>query len=112
MVEGLLCPGWRDTIGEFSRDYVFSCVDSRVSTIIEKDDRIPDIDPMLLQIESWNSLSKSLSRGQRIGYKGKECRVVGITPDGFLQIVSGGERKALSTTNGLEWEFGNNLTTE
>ena len=112
MVEGLLCPGWRDTIGEFSRDYVFSCVDSRVSTIIEKDDRIPDIDPMLLQIESWNSLSKSLSRGQRIGYKGKECRVVGITPEGFLQIVSGGERKALSTTNGLEWEFGNNLTTE
>ena len=52
-----------------------------------------------------------LSRGQRIGYKGKECRVVGITPDGFLQIVSGGG-EALSTTNGLEWEFGNNLTTE
>ena len=47
-----------------------------------------------------------------IANKGKECRVVGITPDGFLQIVSGGERKALSTTNGLEWEFGNNLTTE
>lgn len=111
-VEGELCHGWRDTVGELPRNFIFDCVDSRVSTIIEKDDRIPDNSPESLQIDSWKALSRLLSRGQEVGYQGKECRVVGIDSDGFLHIVSGGKRKALSSTDGLVWEFGNNVVNE
>jgi biotin-(acetyl-CoA carboxylase) ligase len=111
-VEGEFCPGWRDTLGELPRDYIFDCVDSMVSSIIEKDDRIPDNSPMSLQIDSWKALSRLLSRGQRVEYKGKEVRVVGIDSDGFLHIVDRGNRKALSTTDDLVWGFGNNVVTD
>lgn len=111
-VEGEFCPGWRDTLGELPRDYIFDCVDSMVSSIIEKDDRIPDNSPMSLQIDSWKALSRLLSRGQRVEYKGKEVRVVGIDSDGFLHIVDRGKRKALSTTDDLVWGFGNNVVTD
>ena len=52
------------------------------------------------------------SQGQRVGYKGKEVRVVGIDSDGFLHIVDRGKRKSLSTTEGLVWGFGNNVVTD
>jgi len=37
---------------------------------------------------------------------------VGIDSDGFLHIVDRGKRKALSTTDGIVWGFGNNGVTD
>lgn len=105
IIEGTMCPGWRDTLGDFSRDYIFNAVDSRVSSIIEGDDRIPESNSTYLQILSWRALSRSLSRGVSITYRGKEGRVIGIDSDGFIHIESSGERVVLSGTDELDWSF-------
>ena len=104
-LDGRLCPGWRETFGEFSRDYIFNAVDSRISSIIEKDDRIPDSHSSDLERMSWSTLSRSLSRGVGAIHDGEEVRVVGIDSDGFLHVDSRGERVVLSSTEDIIWNF-------
>jgi len=81
--------GWEETLGEVDAKEVFAKIDRGISSIFEKTGILPFPSKDSLVIQSWMSLSKSLSRGVAVGLDNEVVRPSGLNELGELRVTGG-----------------------
>ena len=81
--------GWEETLGEVDAKEVFAKIDRGISSIFEKTGILPFPSQDSLVIQSWMSLSKSLSRGVAVGLDNEVVRPSGLNELGELRVTGG-----------------------
>ena len=85
------CCGWEETLGNGNVDAkeVFKKIDRGISSIFEKTSILPLPSKDSLVIQSWTSLSKSLSRGVAVRLDNEVVRPSGLNEFGELRVTGG-----------------------
>ena len=83
------CCGWEETLGDVDAKEVFKKIDRGISSIFEKTGILPLPSKDSLVIQSWTSLSKSLSRGVAVRLDNEVVRPSGLNEFGELRVTGG-----------------------
>jgi len=81
--------GWEETLGDLDANEVFKKIDRGISSIFEKTRILPLPSKDSLVIQSWISLSKSLSRGVAVRLDNEVVRPSGLNELGELRVTGG-----------------------
>ena len=81
--------GWEETLGDVDAKEVFNKIDSGISSIFERTSFLPLPSKDSLVIQSWISLSKSLSRGVAVRLDDEIVRPSGLSDLGELRVTGG-----------------------
>ena len=81
--------GWEETLGDVDAKEVFKKLDRGISSIFEKTRILPLPSEDSLVIQSWMSLSKSLSRGVAVRMDNEVVRPSGLNKFGELRVSGG-----------------------
>ena len=81
--------GWEETLGDVDAKEVFKKIDRGISSIFEKTGILPLPRKESLVIQSWISLSKSLSRGVAVRLDKEVVRPTGLNEFGELRVSGG-----------------------
>ena len=81
--------GWEETLGDVDAKEVFKKIDRGISSIFEKTGILPLPRKESLVIQSWISLSKSLSRGVAVRLDKEVVRPSGLNEFGELRVSGG-----------------------
>ena len=81
--------GWEETLGDVDAKEVFKKIDRGISSIFEKTGILPPPNKDSLVIQSWISLSKSLSRGVAVKLGNEVVRPTGLNDVGELRVIGG-----------------------
>ena len=81
--------GWEETLGDVDANEVFEKIDRGISSIFEKTRILPLPSKDSLVIQSWMSLSKSLSRGVAVRLDNEVVRPSGLNELGELRVSGG-----------------------
>ena len=81
--------GWEETLGDLDAMEVFKKIDRGISSIFEKTGIFPLPSKDSLVIQSWTSLSKSLSRGVAVRLDNEVVRPSGLNEFGELRVTGG-----------------------
>ena len=85
----ILASGWEETLGDVDARQVFNKIDRGISSIFEKKDFLPFPSKRSLVVQSWVSLSKSLSRGVAVRLGNEVVRPSGLNQLGELRVTGG-----------------------
>ena len=83
----ILASGWEETLGDVDARQVFNKIDRGISSIFEKKDFLPLPSKRSLVVQSWVSLSKSLSRGVAVRLGNEVVRPSGLNQLGELRVT-------------------------
>ena len=81
--------GWEETLGDVDAKEVFNKIDRGISSIFERTSFLPLPSKDSLVIQSWISLSKSLSRGVAVRLDDEIVRPSGLSDLGELRVTGG-----------------------
>ena len=81
--------GWEETLGNVDAKEIFNKIDRGISSIFEKKDFLPLPSKDSLVIQSWISLSKSLSRGVAVRLGNEVVRPSGLNKLGEIRVTGG-----------------------
>jgi len=87
--EGVRSCGWEETLGDVDANEVFKKIDRGISSIFENTAILPLPSKESLVIQSWISLSKSLSRGVAVRLDKEVVRPSGLNEFGELRVSGG-----------------------
>ncbi|GIS51439.1 MAG: hypothetical protein Ct9H90mP26_2260 [Methanobacteriota archaeon] len=87
--EGVRSCGWVETLGDVDAKEVFKKIDRGISSIFENTAILPLPSKESLVIQSWISLSKSLSRGVAVRLDKEVVRPSGLNEFGELRVSGG-----------------------
>ena len=87
--EGVRSCGWEETLGDVDAKEVFKKIDRGISSIFERNAILPLPSKESLVIQSWISLSKSLSRGVAVRLDNEVVRPSGLNELGELRVSGG-----------------------
>ena len=96
--------GWEETLGNVDAKEVFKKIDRGISSIFEKTGIFPLPSKDSLVIQSWTSLSKSLSRGVAVRLDNEVVRPSGLNEFGELRVTGGSIGSAnIGDLDIIEW---------
>ena len=103
LIHGIQTTGWEVVNGGTEKRHVFKMADACVATLFESH---PLVD--LVNIEdylqfAWCSLSKVLSRGILLHYRGDLATVSGLTNQGEIIVAQRGSVTEVCDLDELEW---------
>ena len=81
--------GWEETLGDVDAKEIFNKIDRGISSIFERTSFLPLPSKDSLVIQSWISLSKSLSRGLSVRLDNEVVRPSGLNELGELRVTGG-----------------------
>ena len=81
--------GWEETLGDVDAKEIFNKIDRGISSIFERTGFLPLPSKDSLVIQSWISLSKSLSRGLSVRLDNEVVRPSGLNELGELRVTGG-----------------------
>ena len=87
--KGIRVCGWEETLGDIDAKEIFKKIDRGISSIFEKTGILPLPSKDSLVIQSWISLSKSLSRGVAVRLDNEIVRPSGLNELGELRVTGG-----------------------
>ena len=96
--------GWEETLGDVDAEEVFKKIDRGISSIFEKTGILPLPSRDSLVIQSWTSLSKSLSRGVAVRLDNEVVRPSGLNEFGELRVTGGSNGSSdIGDLDIIEW---------
>jgi len=96
--------GWEETVGEIDADEVFQRIDSGLSGIFEENRWVDMPHENKIKELSWKSLSKFLSNGTEIEYRGIRYRPIGISGSGEIDVIGELGELTLSDLDFIDWK--------
>ena len=105
MQDGIEASGWEETIGQIESIDVFEMIDRSLSSVFEDIDSLDLPSEDLLISKSWESLSKILSTGVSLYFKGKPVRAVGLNRTGELEACGPDGELLIRDLEFLNWEY-------
>ena len=92
-------------MGELKNIDIYEMVDVALSSNFEGHYLLPDISSKEMEDLSWKALSQILSRGVVIKYKKNNFRIIGISEDGRLGILSSHDQINIADLEKIGWNF-------
>ncbi len=100
--------GWNETLGELENIDIYKRVDVALSSNFEEHYLLPSISSNEMRDLSWKALSQIFSRGVSIKYKENNSRIIGISEDGELKILSIHDIMNITDLEKIDWKFHTN----
>lgn len=97
--------GWNETLGELENIDIYKMVDVALSSNFEKHYLLPDISSQEMKDLSWKVLSQIFSRGVVIKYEKNNFRIIGMSEDGELDILSSHDVINIGELEKIDWKF-------
>jgi hypothetical protein len=105
LIDGQRTSGWSEIFEDANHLKIFENIDAALSSRFEFPNlQMLEFNPNSL-INSWNSLSRYLSRGVILNNNQIKYRVVGLKENGFLEILNSHKMCLNDSLDNINWEY-------
>ncbi|MEC7756323.1 MAG: 50S ribosomal protein L11 methyltransferase [Candidatus Thermoplasmatota archaeon] len=105
MEDGIETSGWEETIGQTESIDVFEMIDRSLSSVFEDIESLDLPSEDYLISKSWESLSRIMSTGVSLFFKGEPVRAVGLNRMGELEACGPDGELLIRDLEFLNWEY-------